>query len=476
MAKLNIKDVAAAALPHITGLLNEWLPGGKVINGEYVVRNPLRDDEHAGSFSVNMSTGSFNDYADSTAKGGDLVALYAWLHGIGQYDACKEVAARIGLVDAPDGVKPRPLPVVKIEKKPAALRPVVPAPFPVPDAVLNGGRNGKPDAVYTYKARDGKILGYVCRFNRDGGKDIKPLFWFGKQWRWKGFSGDMPRPLYGMERLADESKTIIVVEGEKAADAGQSMLPEYTWVSWLGGTSAAKKAIWQVLKGRKVIIWPDNDDVGQKAAQVIQDNLPQARIINLPHDLPKGFDVADCADAKQASDILEYKPPEPMTEAQIEDTLADNKHFKLLGFIHADGKFKYVFYSKSHKSITYCSAERITYEKLCEVAPWHYWQMTFMSDSKKGTIDAARSAIIGLCCSIGMFNPDRLRGRGIWFDEDRVIAHLGNRLMVDGVITQLHGVKTDYIYQQGKRLQLDGVPIEASQGYGLVQLLELLHQ
>ncbi|MGL6250857.1 MAG: hypothetical protein ACRC3F_08060, partial [Billgrantia desiderata] len=46
-----------AALNVVEGVLAHWLPGGKVQKREYVVKNPARDDRHAGSFSVNLDHG-----------------------------------------------------------------------------------------------------------------------------------------------------------------------------------------------------------------------------------------------------------------------------------------------------------------------------------------------------------------------------------------------------------------------------------
>jgi hypothetical protein len=44
----------------------------------------------------------------------------------------------------------------------------------------------------------------------------------------------------------------------------------------MGGSNAADKVNWNQLKGREVIIWGDNDEVGFKAAEVIKDKLNKA--------------------------------------------------------------------------------------------------------------------------------------------------------------------------------------------------------
>lgn len=66
------------------------------------------------------------------------------------------------------------------------------------------------------------------------------------------------------------------MEGEKAAVAAAKILPEYDVVSWMGGSNAADKVNWGQLKGRDVTIWPDNDQPGFKAADIIKDKLNKA--------------------------------------------------------------------------------------------------------------------------------------------------------------------------------------------------------
>jgi len=89
----SINDAALAALP---SLLEEWLPDGRRIGREWVARNPRRDDRHAGSFKVNMTTGKWADFA-TTDKGGDPVSLLAYLEGIGQIDAARKLAEMLGV-------------------------------------------------------------------------------------------------------------------------------------------------------------------------------------------------------------------------------------------------------------------------------------------------------------------------------------------------------------------------------------------
>lgn len=76
------KDIRELFVPNLRALLAEWLPGGRYMrNGEYVVRNPIRGEKHAGSFSVHWRDddrcGHWYDHA--TGEGGDFISLLIYL-------------------------------------------------------------------------------------------------------------------------------------------------------------------------------------------------------------------------------------------------------------------------------------------------------------------------------------------------------------------------------------------------------------
>ena len=94
--RLDFDDVNRAALAALPAILARLAPGGKIIAGEYVARNPKRADKHAGSFKVNMRSGRWADFAIGVT-GGDAVALVAYLEGVSQGDAARLLAGMLGL-------------------------------------------------------------------------------------------------------------------------------------------------------------------------------------------------------------------------------------------------------------------------------------------------------------------------------------------------------------------------------------------
>ena len=80
----------------ILSLLQSWLPDGKVKGQEYIALNPTREDRHAGSFRINIRSGQWADFATGD-KGGDLIALLAYLQNIRQHEAAIHLSRMLGM-------------------------------------------------------------------------------------------------------------------------------------------------------------------------------------------------------------------------------------------------------------------------------------------------------------------------------------------------------------------------------------------
>jgi putative DNA primase/helicase len=79
--------------------------------------------------------------------------------------------------------------------------------------------------------------------------------------RWESWA--TPRPLYGLQGLAERPDAqVVVTEGEKAADAAGTLLPAMVAVTSPNGSKSAGKADWSPLHGRRLVIWPDADSAG----------------------------------------------------------------------------------------------------------------------------------------------------------------------------------------------------------------------
>ncbi|MCF1444482.1 VapE domain-containing protein [Ralstonia nicotianae] len=274
MKKNFFKDVAAAALAQAGMLVPSWLPEGRREGPEWVALNPNRTDNQRGSFKVNLQTGRWSDFASDGVAGGDLISLYAYLQAMEQGEACKELAQRMGITITPrDDARASGASGAAPAKQPrkSDWSPVVPVPAGIVSAPGRHFHRGEPEMRWAYCNAAGELLGYVCRFRTsDGGKEVLPLVFAQhgvtgeRKWHWMQWSE--PRPLYwpqfGRKPVvpARPDKLVLVVEGEKCADAAYLALAEHADVcTWSGGSKAVDKADWSDLAGRKVLIWPDCD-------------------------------------------------------------------------------------------------------------------------------------------------------------------------------------------------------------------------
>ncbi|MGU3326109.1 DUF927 domain-containing protein [Methylobacterium mesophilicum] len=176
----------------------------------------------------------------------------------------------------------RPADSVKVQGKAASKKAaeaetiVLPVPAEQQPPRFFHPKSGGAAAVYTYRDGEGHILGHVARFTLIDGKTFLPftLWQVGDELHWRNKSWPKLRPLYGLDRLAERpNASVIVCEGEKAADAAQRIFPNSVVVTSPGGSNSAKAADWSPLTVRQVMIWPDNDVPGLSYATDVEREL-----------------------------------------------------------------------------------------------------------------------------------------------------------------------------------------------------------
>ncbi|NBX71152.1 MAG: hypothetical protein EBQ98_04515, partial [Actinobacteria bacterium] len=230
----------------------------------------------------------------------------------------------------------------------------------------------------------------VCRF---ANKRIRPLWWDGNQWLWK--APPAPRPLYNRDALAAKpTAPVLIVEGEKTADAAGLLYPSAVVITWPSGCKAIDKADWSPLAGRRCVLWPDADAVGREAMaklvpRLIAAGADQIRMVQPPSDVESGWDLADC-DWTAAEAGAYYKanrtPPiefpavikaEPLLEPALEPPPLPkaDESFLCLGF-DADA---YYYQPHSTGQVTRLSRSAHSGVNLVALAPLPYWESLYPS-------------------------------------------------------------------------------------------------
>lgn len=196
-------------------------------------------------------------------------------------------------------------------RPPEAWRPVLPVPDDAPPPTTAMMERFAPAGFrlaqnWRYHNGAGRLLGLVARYEARNGsqveKQIRPFTYCEapggrREWRCKGFPE--PRPLYGLQQLAERPGTpVLVAEGEKSADAAAKRFPDQVVVTSPGGCKAAGLADWSPLAGREVVIWRDADEPGARYAEDVAEKLRIAgavsvRLVDVPADFPIGWDLAD---------------------------------------------------------------------------------------------------------------------------------------------------------------------------------------
>src|SRR5262245_44872926 len=181
--------------------------------------------------------------------------------------------------------------------------PIVPVPAAAPPPPNRHPTLGEPTEVHTYVAATGETNGFVWRFDDHGGKEFRPLTYclhpggVLRDWRWQTWS--KPRPLFNLDRLHSRpAAPVLVVEGERSCRAAEQLAPGYVCVTSPGGSKAASQADWKPLAQRMVVIWPDNDEPGQRYADAVAKHAiavgaTRVLIVQPPRGVPATWDAHD---------------------------------------------------------------------------------------------------------------------------------------------------------------------------------------
>jgi hypothetical protein len=453
-------------------------------------------DEQTPSFTVSDKKGFFHCFG--CGAHGDSIDFVMQYEGLPFPDAVQRIIGNL-----PDAGQAQSTQRTKTHKpKPAVWQPLLKAKSTATESDFLHRRHGKPTHVWEYRNQKNELTGYVCRFpitKPDGtiGKETLPLAWCVNsetgaiEWRFLGFG--IPRPLYGLQKLATK-KPVIIFEGEKTADAGQNFFKAANTLTWPGGGNGVNNADFMPLAGEDVTLWPDFDwqiDVktgelipehsqpGIKAMRAVYEKIKDiansVRIVKPSRDFQDGWDVADDAPMDNFSpfdyaknnvvpaseyfaDPITEQEPEALPEQtavqidQEKDMI--NKNIRILGF----DRGSYYVYSFSKKQIVELKKSDFTQIGLIEIAPAEFWEILY--PAKNGfSKDKAAEWIINTAHERGIFNPSMTRGRGAWIDNKRVVYHFGDQLSVDGILTPVTAIASKFIYENQNMLPV--IPSDA---------------
>lgn len=484
--------------------------------------------EKTPSFAVFNKAGRDAFYCAGCGAGGDHVQFLQDYYQLDTREAIDRFAelAGGGSLAANDNAQQRAS--KRTEKPVQDWQPAIaPADQPAP-SMLWASREGDwvelpVVAAWPYRDQQGQLHGYTCRVEFDKpdgsrGKDVIPVTWkanteTGEQ-KWRQGALPEPRLLYGAELLlADQEANIVLVEGEKAADAARRLLADFPVLvlTWPGGCKAVDKADWSMLAGRKVVGWPDCDSqcyadnqpqAGQlkpyheqpgmaamlRIAEILEQHGASMRIVAVPKpgaEWPNGHDLADLeAEGWSGDQVMQYlrerlhvpaeiipqvehhdndnQPPADWPEYELEDYNqgpgpeidSDPEPIRPVGWDRGVGYYLSVADGQLHA----LTATQHSKPYFMAMAPLHFWAQRFTDESSKQRKidwDLAAEAMIRSAQRQGIFDPDRLRGRGAWWDKGQAVVHIGDSLVVDGVQSTLDEVRSHFIYERSLPIRIN---------------------
>lgn len=336
---------------------------------DYFACCPFHSEETPSFTVYQKGSGPHRYHCHGCGADGDAIQFVQDYEGLKFRDA---VGRLVGTLPS-TGNKPVPAAASTPAEPEEVWTPIMPAPESAPLTPDTIRRKIKGEWVsvrasrrWDYRNADGDILGYVFRFDMPGGgKEVLPLVWAASsftgemQWRWMSFP--KPRPLYGLDKLAQyPNAQVLVVEGEKSADAAQELflslgipLDRLIVISWPGGGKAVKHADFSSLAGRAVALWPDADqkpytEKHERAGlimpflkqpgtvamldiwQAIRETALRVKFILPPANVPDGWDLAD--PLPPGFDLLEHIKRNSTDAGDVE------RRFSLVPSLSADDK------------------------------------------------------------------------------------------------------------------------------------------
>ena len=313
-------------------------------------------------------------------------------------------------------------------------------PFPVDDkdkinAEIEKMAAKKGDIIkaWKYKNKAGDTIALDVRFEKEGERKEIITFWYSNKLEWT----KTPVFIYGLDRIDD--RPIVIHEGCKCADIGESSLPGFAHISWSGGSGKARLADWSVLPDTDVYIMRDNDDPGSKAAQKITEKIKHAKIIKPPTS-GKGDDIEQFLDIMSPEELgiyilnsdnhenvinepaepSESLPPSPPSPVDGSHSAGSFMPFSILG-LSDDNKAH--FLTIHRRWVTY-ELSALSKSKLQVLAPLSYWRAEYHQKNNQPEWDAAIDDLIQLSQDRD-FDELIIRGRGAWRDGDKFSYHDG---------------------------------------------------
>ncbi|MHA0899388.1 MAG: hypothetical protein C6D10_04115 [Candidatus Liberibacter solanacearum] len=264
---------------NINHVVRHLFSRGKFRNNECRIGSIQGEEGY--SLKIDLNTGLWKDFANNDQ--GDIFDLWGAVKGLNPRNDFGKV---LDSICQWAGIQPTTTSTVPTTKE------IITRSYPVKNEWIYTDVNGKP------------IVKFIRKDLPNGKKTYKVYNFLTKTWT----APPENRPLYNQTFIKNRKK-VIIVEGEKCADALIRKGFGAT-TAMHGATANPEVTDWTPLKGKHVCIWADNDDAGLKYAQKLKQYLSEKNIpetittLLIPQDKPNKWDAYDAVE--DGIDIVEF--------------------------------------------------------------------------------------------------------------------------------------------------------------------------
>lgn len=367
-------------------------------------------------------------------------------------------------------------------------------------AVTQDGSNiyhrelGLVDKTWAYHFPNGSKLGWRCRWNIDGGKQVR-FAWKNNSKRGyqflkpEGAKAQIWRAHEILKHIDSNSQQpVLITEGEPAAEA---LLKAGFCATTTGAAGGVGSVNLEVLRNANIILWPDNDESSlngwaRKICESVGGFAKGIRIVKPNASSPSGWDAGD-AHQWSAKEFIEYIQNHAHKPSDLYSQKGKATPPKELDRLAAEGNEGVRVLGLVNNNVLLVSLETgQTWEMhpnmwrkvfMISIAPESYWLRygTDRSNHISGqVIDTAQNAICRQAARKGPFDMKLLRGRGIWrHDDGSIIVNTGRAIVnSNGEEKLLNEWKSRYVYTAGR--VLDGWksrPMRDGESHEIMKLL-----
>jgi putative DNA primase/helicase len=272
--------------------------------------------------------------------------------------------------------------------------------------------------------------------------------------------------------ITADTAIILVCEGYATGATLHELTGHPVMVAFdAGNLGEVARMLRDKLPGAKLVVCADNDaftkrpdgspwNPGVECAQAAAKDV--AGVVATPTFKSTDGEPTDWNDLAAREGVDEVRRqfelvlnPPPVAKAEpadkdgaTDDEIESKAFFTVLGYDH--GRY-FIFQHEQRQIMVYTKGD-FSDSGFIELAPLNWWEMNFPAE--KGGIErkTAMDWLVRLAAKRGIYDISRIRGRGAWQDNGRMVYHHGGHLTIDGVPTEVTRIVSRYVYEMDRSL------------------------